>query len=117
FATPARLKFMRTDRSEAQAISDVVKRLSMAEPSVTFVLRDVSGGGEGRVVFRADRESGDLFDALHARLAKVLGRDFADNALRIDGTRDGLRLYGYAALPTYSRGAAVSQFLYVNGRP
>ncbi|MFG5383633.1 DNA mismatch repair endonuclease MutL, partial [Yoonia sp. R2-816] len=117
FATPARLKFMRTDRSEAQAISDVVKRLSMAEPSVTFVLRDVSGGGEGRVVFRADRESGDLFDALHARLAKVLGRDFADNALRIDATRDGLRLYGYAALPTYSRGAAVSQFLYVNGRP
>ncbi len=117
FATPARLKFMRTDRSEAQAISDVVKRLSMAEPSVTFVLRDVSGGGEGRVVFRADRESGDLFDALHARLGRVLGRDFADNALRIDATRDGLRLYGYAALPTYSRGAAVSQFLYVNGRP
>ncbi len=117
FATPARLKFMRTDRTEAQAISDVVKRLSMTEPSTTFVLRDVSGEGEGRVVFRSDRESGDLFDALHARLAKVLGRDFADNALRIDGTRDGLRLYGYAALPTYSRGAAVSQFLFVNGRP
>ncbi|WP_298938304.1 DNA mismatch repair endonuclease MutL [uncultured Ruegeria sp.] len=117
FATPARLKFMRTDRAEAQAISDVVKRLSMTEPSITFVLRDVSGGGEGRVVFRADRESGDLFDALHARLAKVLGRDFADNALRIDATRDGLRLYGYAALPTYSRGAAVAQFLFVNGRP
>ena len=117
FATPARLKFMRTDRAEAQAISDVVKRLSMAEPSITFVLRDVSGGGEGRIVFRADREIGDLFDTLHARLTNVLGRDFAENALQIDATRDGLRLFGYAALPTYSRGAAVAQYLFVNGRP
>ncbi len=117
FATPARLKFMRTDRAEAQAIGDTVKRLAMAEPSVTFTLRDVSDGGEGRVTFRADREYGDLFDALHARLARVIGREFADNALQIDATREGIRLYGYAALPTYSRGAAVAQYLFVNGRP
>lgn len=117
FATPARLKFMRTDRAEAQAISDTVKRLAMAEPAVTFTLRDVSGGGEGRVIFRADRENGDLFDALHARLARVIGREFAENALQIDATREGIRLYGYAALPTYSRGAAVAQYLFVNGRP
>ncbi len=117
YATPARLKFMRTDRAEAQAISDIVKRLAMAEPAVAITLRDVSGGGEGRVIFRADRENGDLFDALHARLARVLGREFAENALQIDATREGLRLYGYAALPTYSRGAAVAQYLFVNGRP
>jgi DNA mismatch repair protein MutL len=117
YATPARLKFMRTDRAEAQAITDIVKRLAMAEPSVTFALRDVSGGGEGRVTFRADRENGDLFDALHARLARVIGREFAENALQIDASRDGIRLYGYAALPTYSRGAAVAQYLFVNGRP
>ncbi|WP_170756001.1 DNA mismatch repair endonuclease MutL [Ruegeria lacuscaerulensis] len=117
FATPARLKFMRTDRAEAQAISDTVKRLAMAEPAITFTLRDVSGGGEGRVTFRADRENGDLFDALHARLARVIGREFAENALQIDATREGIRLYGYAALPTYSRGAAVAQYLFVNGRP
>ncbi len=117
FATPARLKFMRTDRAEAQAIGDTVKRLAMAEPSVTFTLRDSSGGGEGRVTFRADRENGDLFDALHARLARVIGREFAENALQIDATREGIRLYGYAALPTYSRGAAVAQYLFVNGRP
>ncbi|MGI9369556.1 MAG: DNA mismatch repair endonuclease MutL [Ruegeria sp.] len=117
FATPARLKFMRTDRAETQAIGDTVKRLAMAEPSITFTLRDVSGGGEGRVVFRADGENGDLFDALHARLAKVLGREFAENALQIDAVREGVRLYGYAALPTYSRGAAVAQYLFVNGRP
>ncbi len=117
FATPARLKFMRSDRAETQAISDVFRRLAMAEPSIGFTLRDVSGGGQGRVTFRADPANGDLFDALHDRLAQILGRDFAENALRIDATRDGVRLFGYAALPTYSRGAAVAQYLFVNGRP
>ncbi|MGH1370110.1 MAG: DNA mismatch repair endonuclease MutL [Maritimibacter sp.] len=117
YATPARLKFLRTDRAEAQAIGDVVKRLAMAEPHVGFTLRDVSGGGEGRVTFQVSPEQGDLFDALHARLRNILGKDFAENALAIDAMREGLRLTGYAALPTYSRGAAVAQFLFVNGRP
>ena len=117
YATPARLKFMRTDRAESQAVTDVVKRLAMAEPSIGFILRDVSKGGEGRIVFRADAETGDMFDALRDRLTRVLGREFADNALAIDATRDGIRLFGYAALPTYSRGAAVAQYLFVNGRP
>jgi DNA mismatch repair protein MutL len=117
YATPARLKFLRTDRAEAQAISDVIRRLAMAEPHVAFTLRDVSGGGEGRVMFRADAEQGDFFDALHGRLTRVLGAEFADNALRIDVEHDGLRLSGYAALPTYSRGSSVAQFLFVNGRP
>lgn len=116
YATPARLKFLRTDRAEAQAVTGVVKRLAMAEPFVTFTLRDASDG-DSRVVFRADAQTGDLFDALHGRLQTVLGRDFADNALRIDAERDGFHLTGYAALPTYSRGAAVAQFLCVNGRP
>ncbi|WP_108483895.1 DNA mismatch repair endonuclease MutL [Oceaniglobus ichthyenteri] len=116
-ATPARLKFMRTDRAEAQAIGDVVKRLAMAEPFVSFTLRDVSGGGEGRVVLRADSGTGDLFDALHGRLARIIGADFAENALRIEAEREGLILTGYAALPTYSRGSATTQYLFVNGRP
>ncbi len=117
YATPARLKFMRSDRAEARAITDVIKRLAMAEPHVGFTLRDVSGGGQGRVTFRANPETGDMFSALHGRLASILGRDFAENALEIDATREGLHLTGYAALPTYSRGAAVAQFLFVNGRP
>ncbi|PSL18500.1 DNA mismatch repair endonuclease MutL [Shimia abyssi] len=117
YATPARLKFMRTDRAEAQAITDVVKRLAMAEPFVAFTLRDVTGGGEGRVSFRVEAENGDLFDALHGRLARIIGTEFAENALRIDASRDGLRLLGYAALPTYSRGSSVAQYLFVNGRP
>ncbi|MDF1716799.1 MAG: DNA mismatch repair endonuclease MutL [Antarcticimicrobium sp.] len=117
FATPARLKFMRSDRAESQAVTDVVKRLAMAEPAIGFTLRDVSGGGEGRVTFRAEAENGELFGALQARLSRILGRDFAENAMPIDATREGIRLFGYAALPTYSRGAAVMQYLFVNGRP
>ncbi|MEL6410913.1 MAG: DNA mismatch repair endonuclease MutL [Pseudomonadota bacterium] len=117
FATPARLKFMRSDRAETQAISDVVKRLAMAEPFVAFTLRDVSGEREPRIVFRSYAETGDLFDALHRRLAQVLGSDFAKNALRVDAERHGLHMTGYAALPTYSRGSSAAQYLFVNGRP
>ncbi|MCA0271196.1 MAG: DNA mismatch repair endonuclease MutL [Proteobacteria bacterium] len=117
YATPARLKFLRSDRAEAQAIRDAVARLAMAEPFVGFSLRDVSDGGEGRILLRADPQQGDLFPALSRRLATLLGREFAENALAIDAEREGLRLTGYAALPTYSRGAAVEQFLFVNGRP
>jgi len=116
-ATPARLKFMRSDRAEAQAVTDVVKRLAMAEPFVGFTLRDVSGGGAGRVVFEAGGEQGDLFGALRGRVARVLGRDFVENAIAIDAQREGLHLTGFAGLPTYSRGAAVAQYLFVNGRP
>lgn len=117
YATPARLKFMRSDRAEAMAIAEVIRRLAMAEPQVGFTLRDVSDGGEGRVIFRADACSGDLFAALHSRLTTVLGADFTANALRIDAVRDGMDLTGYAALPTYSRGSSAAQYLFVNGRP
>lgn len=117
YATPARLKFLRADRAEAQAIADVVRRLAMAEPYVSFTLRDQTGGGEGKVIFRTDAEQGDMFDALGQRLRRLIGADFSDNALRIDAEREGIRLTGYAALPTYSRGAAVEQYLFVNGRP
>ena len=116
FATPARLKFLRSDRAELQAISDVVKRLAMAEPAIGFTLRDTTDG-RSRVLFRADPEQGDLFDAMGARLGQVMGRDFIENALPIDAEREGLRLLGYAALPTYSRGSATAQYLFVNGRP
>ena len=116
YATPARLKFLRTDRAETTAINDIVKRLAMAEPFVRFELRDVSGDTP-RTTFRAEAENGDMFDALHGRLSTVLGCEFADNSLKIDALREGLHLTGYAALPTYSRGSAVQQYLFVNGRP
>ncbi|MCV2876270.1 DNA mismatch repair endonuclease MutL [Rhodobacteraceae bacterium XHP0102] len=115
FATPARLKFLKTDRAETQAISDVVKRLAMAEPSIGFQLLDCSESR--RSLFAVEPETGDLFDALSSRLGHVMGRDFVENALQIDATRDDIRLIGLTALPTYSRGSAVAQYLFVNGRP
>ena len=117
FATPARLKFLRSDRAEAQAIGEVMRRLAMAEPHVGFTLTEMAEGEAPRVIFRADPEQGDLFDALQGRLTRVLGADFTANALRVDVAREGLHLTGYAALPTYSRGSSVQQFIYVNGRP
>jgi DNA mismatch repair protein MutL len=88
-----------------------VRRLALAEPAVAFTLRDVTEGGEGRILVQA--EAGDAL----ARAARILGRDFADNALPVDIAREGLRLAGLAALPTYARGASVAQFVAVNGRP
>lgn len=116
-ATPARLKFLRSDRAEAMSISDTTRRLAMASPGTGFTLRDVSGGGEGKLKFRVDPEIGTVEDQLRGRMTAVLGRDFSENALLIDATREGVNLTGYAALPTYSRGAAVAQYLFVNGRP
>jgi len=116
FATPARLKFLRSDRAEMQAISEVVKRLAMAEPFVGFTLRDVTGDKE-RISFRAEPQSGELFDALNGRLTQILGREFTENAVPLDAEREGLHLTGFAALPTYSRGSAVAQYMFVNGRP
>ncbi|TVS05612.1 MAG: DNA mismatch repair endonuclease MutL [Rhodobacteraceae bacterium] len=115
-ATPARLKFMRSERAEAQAIADTVRRLSLSAPYVGFTLADVSQQAP-RELLRLDAAQGALFDALEERVAAVLGPGFTENALRIDTEREGLRLTGFASLPTYSRGAAVAQYLFVNGRP
>ncbi len=117
YATPARLKFLRSDRAESQAIADVVKRLAIAEPKVTFTLRDISKGGEGRLIFKYDPDLGDHWGAMKSRLAEVLGTNFTDNSIMINTEREEIKLFGYAALPTYSRGAAVQQFFFVNGRP
>ena len=117
YATPARLKFLRSDKAESRAIADVVKRLAIAEPRVTFTLRDISKGGEGRLIFKYDLDLGDPWKAMKSRLAQVLGTNFTDNSIMINTEREGIKLFGYAALPTYSRGAAVQQFFFVNGRP
>ena len=115
YATPARLKFLRTDRAELQAVTDVVKRLAMAEPYVRFTLTDETD--KPRDIFRVGAEEGAPVEALRRRLRAILGRDFEENALAIDAEREGVHLTGFAALPTYSRGSAVQQYLFVNGRP
>jgi len=110
FATPARLKFLKSPRAESLAVSDVVKRLAMARPEVAFVLTD-----EGRTVFSLGAEE-TLFEGSLKRLSKLMGRDFADNAAPIMAEREHVRLSGFAGLPTYNRANAQAQFLFVNGR-
>ena len=116
-ATPARLKFLRSDRAEAQAIAEVVRRLALAAPATAFSLSDLSDPDAPREILRLQAEAGDLFEGLRGRLRAILGPDFVGNALALDAEREGLHLGGYAALPTYSRGAAVAQHLFVNLRP
>jgi len=111
YATPARLKFMKSERSEAMAISEEIKRQAMAHEAVAFTL-DLDGRTTLRLPAEHPGDQGRL-----KRLAALLGRDFEVNALLIDQERDGVRLSGYAGLPTYSRGNAAHQYLFVNGRP
>lgn len=111
YATPARLKFLKTERSESLAISDIVKRLAMANPGVGF-----TSGSQARTSLKLLKQAKDD-DGRLARLAAVLGKDFGANAVPVDQTRDGIRLSGFAGLPTFSRGNTQHQFLFVNGRP
>lgn len=112
YATPARLKFLRSARSESGAVQDVLNRLAMAHPEIAFGLTD-----DGRQKIRLDAAQGELIDARLVRLGAIMGREFRDNALSIDAERDGIRLTGHAGLPTLNRGNAAMQFLFVNGRP
>lgn len=112
FATPARLKFMKTERAETMAITDTCRRLAMARADVGFSL--VSNG---RSLFRHAREQGDKPAARLARLGAIMGRDFRENAIPIEAEREGVTVSGFAGLPTLSRGNAQMQFLFVNGRP
>lgn len=108
FATPARLKFLKTEKAEAAAITEVVKRMAIAFPQVRFVL---SGSDRSTLEFPA---TGD--DRL-ARMAQVLGRDFKDNAIELDAMREDVGLTGFAGVPTFNRGNSAHQYAFVNGRP
>ncbi|MCA8891075.1 MAG: DNA mismatch repair endonuclease MutL [Hyphomonas sp.] len=110
-ATPARLKFMKGERSESMAVTDVVKRLAMANPHVSFSLEN-NGRNVLRYAAEAEGDAGSL-----ARLGAIMGRDFRDNAVPIEAEREGVTLKGFAGLPTLNRGNAQMQFLFVNGRP
>jgi DNA mismatch repair protein MutL len=111
YATPARLKFLKSDRAEAEAVRDVVRRLAMSRPDVAFTL---SSDERTPVTWPAalPGSAGHL-----ARLADVLGADFRANAIEVGAERDGVVVEGYAGLPTHSRANTLSQYLFVNGRP
>ncbi|HEY4078295.1 MAG TPA: DNA mismatch repair endonuclease MutL [Rhizomicrobium sp.] len=111
YATPARLKFLKSARSEDLAIIDIVKRIAMSRPDIGFTLTL-----DGRRSLDLPAEP-DLMDGRLPRLARIMGRDFGDNAVLVDASREGITLSGYAGLPTYNRANAAMQFLFVNGRP
>ncbi|MBB6220140.1 DNA mismatch repair endonuclease MutL [Rhizobium leguminosarum] len=108
FATPARLKFLKTEKAEAGAITEIVKRMAIAFPAVRFVL---SGSDRTTLEFPA---TGD--DHL-ARMAQVLGKDFRDNAIALGAVREEISLTGFAGVPTFNRGNSAHQYAFVNGRP
>ncbi|WP_372426604.1 DNA mismatch repair endonuclease MutL [Salinarimonas chemoclinalis] len=110
-ATPARLKFLKSDRAEALAVSEVVKRLAVAHPRIRFSL---SGDGVGALSCPPE-EPGP--EGLARRLARVIGRDFPENAAPVDAAREGFSLAGHVGLPTYHRGTGGAIHFVVNGRP
>ena len=111
YATPARLKFLKLDRTEAEAVREVVRRLAMSRPDVAFTL---AGEERAPVTFAATLPgaTGRL-----ARLGDVLGADFRANAVEVVAEREGVTVGGFAALPTLTRANALGQYLFVNGRP
>ncbi len=111
YATPARLKFLKSDRAEGEAVREVVRRLAMSRPDVAFTL----AGEERAPVAWAAALPGP--PGRLARLADILGSAFQGNAIAIGAARDGVAIDGYAALPTLSRANALGQYLFVNGRP
>lgn len=113
YATPARLKFLKSERAETTAINDTLKRLALARADVGFFL---TCDGRSRLSLPAETHD-DPAEARRARLSGLLGRDFGENALSIDQEREGVRVTGWASLPTYNRGSNQFQFLFVNGRP
>ncbi|TAJ29894.1 DNA mismatch repair endonuclease MutL [Bosea sp. (in: a-proteobacteria)] len=109
--TPARLKFLKSDRAEAQAVTEMLRRLAIAHPEIRFSL---SGEYAGAFDWPAE-PIGE--EGLLRRLGRALGRDFPENALRIEAEREGFRISGFAGLPTFHRGTSAGVHLSVNGRP
>lgn len=112
YATPARLKFMKSERAEALAISDSCRRLAMSRADVGFELIQ-----NGRSVFRLKAEQGTPEEARLKRLGAIMGREFRENAMSIEAEKEGVRISGFAGLPTLNRGTAQHQYLFVNDRP
>lgn len=107
YATPARLKFMKTEKAEYLAVRDTVQRMAMAFPFVGFTL---THNGSSSLKFPVTLDP-------KARMAAVLGREFGENAIDIESEREGLKLTGFAGLPTLHRGTAQYQYLFINNRP
>ncbi len=115
YATPARLKFLRSTKSELKAITDIVKGLSISTPNVAFTLIDKTGG-KSRKIIQVQKEKDVSLASIKNRLSRVLGQDFSKNSISIDVTREDVNLTGYVCLPTYARASNAMQYFFVNNR-
>ena len=112
YATPARLKFLKTDRTETGRTIEMIRRIAMVNPNISFNLNDGT-----RTNIRFNGAQGNLPNIQLSRIGEVLGRDFEENSLLIEAEREGFILTGYAGLPTLNKRTSSHQFLFVNGRP
>jgi len=112
YATPARLKFLKAPRTELSHAADVLERLAMAHPTISFSLSDGA-----RSILKLAGQKGSLATARLGRLAAIIGREFEGNAVELEAEREGVRLTGWAGLPTFNKGTNGHQYLFVNGRP
>ena len=112
YATPARLKFLKTASAEAAQCSDILQRIALASPNVAFSLYE-----NDKKKFALPICNGDLFDARLERISAVLGREFGDNSILISAERESVKISGYTSLPTLNKANSLSQFLFVNNRP
>lgn len=106
FATPARLKFLRTDRTELASALDVIKKIAIAHPEIAF-----SFTSDEKVILKLKSS------ALHQRIIDVLGKDFIDNSIGADFSTEEVKVSGFVSLPTFNRAASLDQFLFINNRP
>lgn len=114
YAVPARLKFLQTDRAESMAITDIVKRLAMSNPTVQFTLID-DQDDKRRTLLSLNSDKSE--NTLQNRLTAVLGKSFMDDAVYVDENRDGFHFYGWIGLPGQAKGNSTGQYLFVNNRP
>ena len=111
FATPARLKFLRTDRTELTAITNCVKKIALAHPEITFMLVH-----DDKELLRVKKQPKSP-DSIKNRISEILGTEFVENAAEISFARDNVAIYGYTSLPTYNKASADEQYLFINNRP
>ena len=112
YATPARLKFLKASPSETAQCVDMLNRIAMANPHISFYL---TADNKKKISLNACQ--GELFDARLTRLAEVMGREFGENSLLINAERENVRISGFVSLPTLNKANSLSQYLFVNDRP
>ncbi|WP_425362104.1 DNA mismatch repair endonuclease MutL [Candidatus Tisiphia endosymbiont of Mystacides longicornis] len=112
FATPARLKFLRSDKTEFAASLDVIKKIALAHPKISINLSH-----DGKNILKVKGQDGNFDEILKQRIIDIVGSDFIENSVHINLQRPEISVYGFTSIPTFNRASAEDQFLFVNNRP